>query len=130
MATLAGASITEVVVNHHPRRFGKSKYGLSRTWRVALDIITVKLISGFASRPGLWFGIPSFFFFVLGLIELVAVGAYSASDVERWTVLSTIVFLFFLLSAHLFTMGIIGELSLKTGDYRPQKTFQPTVTAV
>ena len=130
MATLAGARITETVVNHHPRRFGKSKYGLGRIWRVALDIITVKLISGFASRPGLWFGIPGVGFFVLGLFELLVGGIYSASDVRGWTVLSTVVFLFFLLSAHLFTMGIIGELSVKTGDYRPQKTLEPTLTSV
>lgn len=130
MATLAGARITEIVVNHHPRRFGKSKYGLGRIWRVALDIITVKLISGFASRPGVWFGIPSVFFFVLGLFELFAASVYSANDVEEWTVLSTVVFLFFLLSVHLFAMGIIGELSVKMGDYRPQKTFEPTVTSV
>ena len=130
MATLAGARITEIVVNHHPRRFGKSKYGLGRIWRVALDIITVKLISGFASRPGLWFGIPGVGFFVLGLFELLVGGIYSASDVKGWTVLSTVVFLFFLLSAHLFTMGIIGELSVKTGDYRPQKTLEPTLTSV
>jgi hypothetical protein len=44
--------------------------------------------------------------------------------------LSTIVFLSFLLSAHLFTMGIIGELSVKTGDYRPQKTLESTVTSI
>jgi glycosyltransferase involved in cell wall biosynthesis len=130
MATLAGARITEIVVNHHPRRFGKSKYGLGRIWRVALDIITVKLISGFASRPGLWFGIGSVVFFVLGLFELFVGGVYSASDVKGWTVLSAVVFLLFLLSAHLFTMGIIGELSLKTGDYRPQKTLEPTLTSV
>ena len=42
MTTLAGARITEVVVNHHPRTFGQSKYGLGRVWRVAMDIITVK----------------------------------------------------------------------------------------
>ena len=130
MATLAGARITEVVVNHHPRRFGKSKYGLGRIWRVALDIITVKLISGFASRPGLWFGIPSVVFLVLGLFELLVGGVYSASDAKGWTVLSAVVFLFFLLSAHLLTMGIIGELSVKTGDYRPQKALEPTVISV
>jgi len=53
MATLAGARIAEIVVNHHPRRFGKSKYGMGRIWRVVLDIITVKLITRFASRPAL-----------------------------------------------------------------------------
>jgi glycosyltransferase involved in cell wall biosynthesis len=130
MATLAGARITEVVVNHHPRRFGKSKYGLGRIWRVALDIITVKLISGFASRPGLWFGVPGVVFFILGLFELLIGGVYSASDANKGTVLSITVCLLFLLSGHLFTMGIIGELSIKTGDYRPQKSLEPTINSV
>src|SRR4029453_9621832 len=59
MSTLTGARIAEIAVNHPPRRFGKSKYGISRIWRVLLDIITVKLITGFAARPALWFGLPS-----------------------------------------------------------------------
>ena len=52
MSTVAGARIAEIVVTHHPRRFGKSKYGLGRVWRVMLDIIAFKfIISVFASRP-------------------------------------------------------------------------------
>ena len=44
MSTVAGARIAEIVVTHHPRRFGKSKYGLGRIWRVMLDIIAFQLI--------------------------------------------------------------------------------------
>ena len=44
MTTIVGARITEIVVSHHPRRFGKSKYGLGRIWRVMLDIIAFKFI--------------------------------------------------------------------------------------
>ena len=52
MSTVAGARIAEIVVTHHPRRFGKSKYGLGRVWRVMLDIIAFKfIISVFAARP-------------------------------------------------------------------------------
>lgn len=52
MSTVVGARITEVVVTHHPRRFGKSKYGLGRIWRVMLDIIAFKLIiSVFRGKP-------------------------------------------------------------------------------
>ena len=52
MSTIAGARIAEIVVTHHPRRFGESKYGLGRVWRVMLDIIAFKfIISVFASRP-------------------------------------------------------------------------------
>ncbi len=52
MSTVVGARIAEIVVSHHPRRFGKSKYGLGRIWRVMLDIIAFKLIiSVFTSFP-------------------------------------------------------------------------------
>ena len=52
MSTIVGARIAEIVVSHHPRRFGESKYGLGRVWRVMLDIIAFKfIISVFTSRP-------------------------------------------------------------------------------
>lgn len=52
MTTIVGARIAEIVVSHHPRRFGKSKYGLGRIWRVMLDIIAFKfIISVFTSSP-------------------------------------------------------------------------------
>ncbi|MCE2414982.1 glycosyltransferase family 2 protein [Candidatus Poribacteria bacterium] len=52
MSTVAGARIAEIVVTHHPRRFGESKYGLGRVWRVMLDIIAFKfIISIFTPRP-------------------------------------------------------------------------------
>jgi glycosyltransferase involved in cell wall biosynthesis len=131
MTTLAGAKITEIVVNHHPRRFGKSKYGLGRIWRVVLDIVTVKLVSGSASRPALWFGLPCFSVFALGLSALlVAAGMYSEQLPSEWFVMSTIAFLFFLLGVHLLSMGIIGELSMKTGNYLPEKTLRPTITTL
>lgn len=131
MTTLAGAKITEIVVNHHPRRFGKSKYGIGRVWRVALDIITVKLITGSASRPALWFGLPSFPVFGLGFSALVVAAAmYSEPQPSEWLVMSTVALLFFLLGVHLLSMGIIGELSMKTGDYLPEKVVRPTTTTL
>jgi glycosyltransferase involved in cell wall biosynthesis len=131
MSTLAGAKITEIVVNHHPRRFGQSKYGIGRVWRVALDIITVKLITGSASRPALWFGLPSFPVFGLGFLALVIAAAmYSEPQPSEWLVMSTVALLFFLLGVHLLSMGIIGELSMRTGDYLPDKVVRPTITAL
>ncbi len=51
IASWVGASITEVETNHHPRKYGKSKYGISRTVRVVLDLITVKFLQSFSTRP-------------------------------------------------------------------------------
>ena len=50
MSTIVGARITEIVVKHHPRRFGTSKYGLGRIWRVILDILAFKLILSVFAR--------------------------------------------------------------------------------
>lgn len=131
MSTLAGAEITEIVVNHHPRRFGKSKYGIGRMWRVVLDIVTVRLITGFASRPGLWFGLPSIGLFLLGLLNIVLFAAtYSVGDIEEWMVISTVTFLILILAVHFFMMGIIAEVSMKTGNYRPAKSLEATVVSL
>ena len=47
MASLRGARITEIVVNHHPRKFGYAKYGISRVWKVFLDLFVVKMLVSF-----------------------------------------------------------------------------------
>jgi hypothetical protein len=51
IASWVGAEITEVETRHNPRRFGTSKYGISRTLRVVLDLITVKFLQSFSTRP-------------------------------------------------------------------------------
>src|SRR5690348_11848455 len=57
-AALAGAQIAELEVAHHARRFGKSKYGISRTFRVILDLLTLKFLGSFGTKPLYAFGIP------------------------------------------------------------------------
>lgn len=57
-AALAGASIAEIEVLHHPRRFGVSKYGISRTFRVILDLLTLKFLGSFGTKPLYLFGVP------------------------------------------------------------------------
>ncbi|MDQ2713766.1 MAG: glycosyltransferase family 2 protein [Chloroflexota bacterium] len=64
-AALAGATVAEIEVAHHARRFGTSKYGLSRTIRVLLDLLTLKFLGSFGTKPGYAFGLP-------GLLSLAA----------------------------------------------------------
>lgn len=74
-AALAGASITEIEVMHHARQFGKSKYGISRTGRVLLDLITLKFLGSFGTKPLYAFG-------MLGLLSLLlsmAIPGYALS---------------------------------------------------
>ncbi len=117
MSTLTGARITEIVVNHHARPFGKSKYGISRAWRVFLDLFLVKMLTGFAARPALWFGTLSFPVVALGLGCLLGPLTVEISGV----VFPTVAFLFFCLAGHLLVMGILGEAIVNTGDYRPAR---------
>lgn len=126
LTRIAGAKVGEVAVKHHARQFGKSKYGIGRIWRVALDIIVVKMITDFASRPLRWFGLLSIPGFILGFGLLpLALGMFSENRAESLLVPAIVSFLSLFLSGHLLTMGIVGELSVKTSDFIGKKLFLP-----
>ena len=57
MASIAGPKIAEIKVRHHARQFGQSKYGLSRIYKVLLDLLVIKTVASFTARPMLWFGL-------------------------------------------------------------------------
>jgi glycosyltransferase involved in cell wall biosynthesis len=65
-AAITGAAIVEMEVSHHPRRFGTSKYGISRTVRVILDLMTLKFLGSFGTKPLYAFGIPGLFSLTMG----------------------------------------------------------------
>ncbi len=71
VTSITGARIAEIKVRHHARRFGESKYGLSRVYKVLFDLLTIRMVSGFASRPLMWFALLAFPFFVLSSVILV-----------------------------------------------------------
>ena len=70
-AALAGAAIAEINVTHHPRRFGLSKYGISRTVRVILDLVTVKFLGSYGTKPLYAFGVLGLLSQALGAILLL-----------------------------------------------------------
>jgi glycosyltransferase involved in cell wall biosynthesis len=72
IASRMGIRSTEVVVNHRERRFGKSKYGLGRTFRVILDLISLKFLLAYSHRPLQVFGGAGLLMFLAGLVS----GAY------------------------------------------------------
>src|SRR5580704_723837 len=67
-ASWVGARITELPVNHRARSFGKSKYSLSRTFRVLLDLMTVKLLGSYSTKPIYFFGFAAFGLWLLALV--------------------------------------------------------------
>jgi glycosyltransferase involved in cell wall biosynthesis len=115
LASWMGTQVAEIPVNHYPRRWGKSKYGLSRTLRVVLDLITVKFLLGYATRPIQIFGLIG----MLCLLAGTAIGGYLSvlkfvfdeSLADRPLLLLAI--LLVVLGVQLITMGLIGELVVR-----------------
>jgi glycosyltransferase involved in cell wall biosynthesis len=115
LASWGGARVDEVVVKHHPRLHGRSKYGIGRTLRVMLDLLTVKFLLSFGTRPihlfGT-FGAVSLFIGVLitgylGFIRLVIVRPIAQRPLLLVGVLLILVGLQFI------SMGLIGELLVR-----------------
>jgi glycosyltransferase involved in cell wall biosynthesis len=110
-----GAKITEVVVNHHPRRFGKTSYGLSRTFKVVLDLLTVEFLGKYAQKPIYIFGgfgagmmvLSVFGFIYLFIRKLNSLGVADSP----FLVLST---MFFILGFQSILMGLIAEVMART----------------
>ena len=69
-ANTVGAKIIEVPVRHHPRKFGKAKYGLERTFKVILDLFTVKFLNSYANKPIYLFGGTGIFIILISSIIL------------------------------------------------------------
>lgn len=116
MMSIAGSKIAEIKVSHHERRFGVSKYGISRTYKVLLDLLVVKTIVSFTARPLLWFALLAVPPFLFGSVCLL-LGVH-LSLVEQTTPfpLSGAGLLFVALSGFLVLGGVLGELIHKTGD--------------
>ena len=117
LAALSGASVTEIAVQHHPRRFGRSKYGLSRTVRVLLDLMTVKFLGSYGTKPNYAFG------FIAILLWMGALVAASIVVIKKFIppypqahnnpLLLLAVFLA-LLGVQFMMLGLLAELIVRT----------------
>jgi glycosyltransferase involved in cell wall biosynthesis len=116
LTSLMGARICEVPVTHHARKFGKSKYGFSRTLKVLLDLITVKFLSSFATKPLYMFGGVGFTLFVLSILaasetiwERLTYGTYVHDN-------PFILIAVFLgtLAVNFVLLGLLAELTVRT----------------
>lgn len=113
----SGALITELPVNHRARQYGVSKYGLSRTLRVVLDLITVKFLGGYSTKPLYAFGFVGAF---LMLASLLSVGVSVAQDLLPPYVrihnnpLTMLAAVLMVLAIQIILMGLIAELTMRT----------------
>jgi glycosyltransferase involved in cell wall biosynthesis len=125
LASWMGVEVAEVPVNHFARRFGKSKYGLSRTIRVMLDLLAVKFLLDYATRPLQIFGL-------MGLLNLGA-GILLASYLTYMRLFGGVALsdrpilmlaiLLIVVGVQLLIMGLLGELVIRTYHETQNKTI-------
>lgn len=111
-----GASIAEVKVNHRERKYGESKYGISRTIRVILDLITVKFLLSYSNRPIHVFGLIGLVAFGLGCLLLLTL-AFQRQFLgvpmgDRPMLMMAVLMIF--LGIQFVTIGLISELQVRT----------------
>jgi glycosyltransferase involved in cell wall biosynthesis len=126
-ADSVGAKIIEVRVNHHPRKYGKAKYGLERTLKVVLDLFTVKFLSSYANKPIYLFGGMGIISVSTSMLLLGYIGARKILFMESLvrSPLLLLSVMFFILGAQSVLMGLIAELLVRTYHESQQK---PTYT--
>ncbi|MFW9263903.1 glycosyltransferase family 2 protein [Nostoc sp. CALU 546] len=116
LAYIEGARITEVPVRHHARRFGRSKYGIWRTFRVLMDLLTILFMKKFLTRPMHVFGL-------LGLISMVSgtgIGIYltfvklALGEMIGNRPLLILAVLLLVTGVQLFCFGLLAELLMRT----------------
>ena len=119
MAWLAGPRIAEIKVRHHARQFGRSKYGLSRIYKVLMDLMVIKTIASFTSRPLVWFSLLSLPLLLLGFVALGygIIPAVIWHDSVSVPVAGTGI-MFIASAMFLIAGGAVGELVYKSGEVR------------
>jgi glycosyltransferase involved in cell wall biosynthesis len=116
LASWMGVSVAEIPVRDHARRFGQSKYGISRTIKVLLDLITVRFLLSYSTRPIQIFGGAGFLSFLVGIvlgIYLTFVKLVQGQDIGSRPLLLLAVLLV-LVGVQLIAMGLLGELVVRT----------------
>ncbi len=124
-ASWMGARVTEIPVTHHARQFGQSKYGLSRTFKVMLDLILVKFMASYATKPIHIFGAMGFLCFAGGFLAfswmLVLKFFYATSFIE--TPLPVLVAMCMMLGVQFIFMGLLAEILMRTYHESQDKTI-------
>jgi len=125
MMSMSGCRYKEIVVHHRARQFGSSKYGISRTWKVFSDLFAIKMITGFTTRPSLWFGLLSVPFFLLSaaFLGLSAYHYWRAGSSGSSVVYPSVTVLLVFASMHLLLVGMIAELVIHVGDYEEAESI-------
>ena len=118
LAKLEGAKITEIVVNHHPRKYGKSKYNITRTFRVIMDLTTLNLFLKHLKNPLRFFGGLAALSLLLAFFTTIWAGmTFLSNNFEpaSMNVLITLVFLLVVTMFQFVFLGLLATLIVHTG---------------
>lgn len=124
MSSIAGPRIAEVKVRHHARQFGHSKYGISRVYKVLLDLMVIKTVASFTSRPALWFALLSIPLLLAGTAAVgytLLMSALGLRSLELSLPLAGSGLIFLASAIVMICGGAFGELVYRTGDLRQHK---------
>ena len=126
LAKLQGASIVQVDVKHHPRKYGQSKYGLGRTFRVMSDLITMIFFRKYIQKPMHLFGTLGFIMFSIGLVTNIYLLVLKMMGQDIWGKPVLILGLLLLLGGiQLITLGFLAEISIRIYfEAGNKKTYQ------
>ena len=116
LASQVGGTVTEVPVNHRARQYGTSKYGISRTVRVMLDLITVWFLGTYSTRPIHVFGTLGLISAGLGILAglyLTFIKLFFQADIGNRPLL-LLAILLVVIGVQLITMGLLGEMITRT----------------
>ena len=124
----SGATVREVVVHHRPRRFGKSKYGISRAMRVLVDLLAVKMLASFSQRPLSYFALLTapFAMLLVGLLASALANADRITHDKSWgnvALLSTLLVL--MLCVYFLMLGLLAELAVKASGMHRARPHRP-----
>ena len=122
-AAWAGARVTEIPVDHHARTMGKSKYGISRTIKVIFDLMTIKFMASYQTKPIYVFGTFGMLAFLASILaalyaaflkfaDVFGLPQYQADFVE--TPLPVLSIVMFAIAVQFFLMGLLAELQVRT----------------
>ena len=115
-ASWAGGRVTEIPVRHHARRYGKSKYGILRTGKVILDLITIKFLGSFSTKPMYLFGGLGFAsFFVASLLSAITLYQRFFEDVRAHRNPLLLLSMFCgIVGVQFILFGLVAELLVRT----------------
>lgn len=116
LAKWSGANVTEIPVNHRPRIHGVAKYGLGRTWKVMLDLVTIKFLGTFSTRPIHIFGgmgLISLSGSILSALYMIYLKIFEEMSMSR-SPLPVLAAMLMMMAVQFMLMGLLAEMQCRT----------------